>query len=164
MAATHQQRIKAAMSLARGSTQLEASEAAKVSRATVAKWVKRPDFIALVAAYKSPAKPAAVIPLTIAPPVEVGTPASLPADWRRASALQLAAGVPSAVSCITNALTTDDPPTKAQLDTARWVIERMGIVAPEEVAQDEIVTVDDMVAELRQLDPRLLRLALEDVA
>ena len=164
MASTHAQKLEAARSIARGATQLEASRKAKVSRACVAKWVRAPWFIEMVAAYRAPPATAQIVKLEVAPPSTVYSPASLPADWRQASAVQLAAGVPSAVRCIIGALESDDPPTKAQLDTARWVIERMGIAAPEEVPEDEITTVDDMVAELRQLEPRLLRLALEGVA
>ena len=159
MRATHAQKLAAARVFARHGTQQEAADAAGVSRQAVARWQKKPSFVEMVAGLTKPIAP--VVPLEVAPRAEPPSRTLAP-DWRQASATELAAGVPIAVRCVIGALDSDDPPTKAQLDTARWVIERMGIVAPEEVPAEEITTSDEMADALAsECGVRLLELALE---
>ena len=150
--------MRAAKKLSEGGLQSEAAEAAGVTRQAVARWQRSPEFIAMVDAYGKPTPPTVAL---LPKPSRVRAPATLPEDWRRASALQLAAGVPLAVRCVVDALDSDDPPTKAQLDTARWLIERMAVAAPEEAAQDEITDAGTMAAELADAVPaQVLREAL----
>ncbi len=152
---------EAARLLGKGNTQSDVAELVGVTRQAVSSWMRRPDFRELVERAKlQRGKGAPVVQLV----TDSGQGVELPPNWRRLSSTQLALAALPAVGIITAAMRGANV-TRHQLDTARWLVERLAIEAPEEIAPDEITTSEDLIAALAEsVDPRVLMAALERAA
>lgn len=150
---------RAAWVFARGGTWAEAAERAGVSQQSVSRYRQDPRWDQILEDAKADVADAPVVRLV--PPATSTQPDALPANWRKLSSLQLAMCAQPAVRVIRDAMTGADV-TKAQLDTARWLVERLAIESPAEEEPEEITTAEDAARALADAaDPRLLRRALE---
>jgi hypothetical protein len=148
---------RAAKLLGKGHTHADTASIIGVSRTAIYTWTKRPEFMELVD--RARIKSASVVHL-----VTEAADEELPADWRQRASETLATAAIPAVGIIMAAMRGADV-TRHQLDTARWLIERLAIEAPAAVAPDEITTSDDLVAALvESVDVRVLEAALERAA
>ena len=146
---------RAAMLLAKGMSQSDVASILEVTRQTVSCWMKRDDFRQLVEREKLKEGHGNVIALV--PSMDE----ALPPNWRELASESLAQAARPAVATIFAALQGEALP-KAQIDTARWLVERLGIEAPVVAPPDEITTSDDLVRALADtIDRRVLEAALE---
>lgn len=145
----------AARLIARDVSQADVARMLDVTRAAVSRWCKLEPFRLLVEREKLKMGSGNVVALV--PSMDE----ALPADWREQSADALAHAARPAIATVTAAL-RGEPLPKTQIDTARWLIERLGIEAPVVAAPDEITTSDDLVRALAEtIDRRVLEAALE---
>lgn len=146
---------RAARILARGGRANEAADSAGVSSQTISRWKRDPDFVAMISEESASGE----VVVNLAPPT--GSVEALPSNWRQLASLQLASAVSPAIRIMTDALQGADV-SKAQLDTARWVVERMAIEAPAEQEAEEISSSEELIEALAsELSERMIRAVLE---
>lgn len=149
---------RAAWVFARGGTWEEAARRAGVSQQSINRYRQDPRWGQILEDAKADVEAAPVVQLV--PPSRDTQPDSLPANWRALSSLQLALCAQPAVRVIRDAMLGADV-TKAQLDTARWLVERLAIESPAEEPEEEITTWEDAARALAEsADVRLLEAAL----
>ena len=144
---------KAARVLAFGGSYREAAEVGGVSAQTIQRWRKKPEFMTMIDELAT----AAHAPIRLATPGDVEQLAS---NWREVASIQLAIAIGPAVRTIREALDGADK-SKAQLDSAWKLVERMAITAPQEVEQEELSNASETAMAIAEaVDPRILREAL----
>ena len=149
---------RAAWVFARGGTWAEAASRAGVSAQTLSRYRRSPEWPGILAEHEERGALSPETVVRLVPPDK--DPDELPSNWRGLASLQLAMAAQPAARLLVDAMNGADV-SRAQLDTARWIVERMGIAAPEEAPPDELTTSDEVIDALaNELDERILVAAL----